>query len=120
MIPSSHQNTCSIFRRLRKHRQIHLRRWRRWRRWRARQSDVAVFNCTFERGRRPTATPELEVFLFVQFIFHCVIVGDAVPRRRGFTIAFGSGRPLMMMDAAVVENHCIVPGDIPTSDLGPH
>lgn len=47
-------------------------------------------------------------------------VEDVVPRRRGFTIASSDGRPLMMMDAAVVENHGIVPGDIPTSDLGPH
>lgn len=47
-------------------------------------------------------------------------VEDVVPPRRGFTIASSNGRPLMMMDAAVVENRGIVPGDIPTSDLGPH
>lgn len=28
------------------------------------------------------------------------------------------GRPLMMMDTAVVENHGIVPGDIPASHMG--
>lgn len=36
-----------------------------------------------------------------------------------FTAVFHNDwRPLMMMDAAVVENHGIVPGDIPASHLG--
>lgn len=67
---------------------------------------------------------KLEVYLFVANVplsnWKRSSVEVVVPPRRGFTIASSNGRPLMMMDAAVVENHGIVPGDIPTSDLGPH
>lgn len=45
----------------------------------------------------------------------CVKVAE--PRQYNL-IKVLDGRPLMMMDAAVVENHGIVPGDIPASHLG--
>lgn len=79
------------------------------------KTPLPVFVTHIERDRKKKEWPNVQLFDWKRSS-----VEDVVPPRRGFTIASSNGRPLMMMDAAVVENHGIVPGDIPTSDLGPH